>query len=161
MADVHSKVIRSKNMRAIRGQGTAIEKRIGGLLTRLGVDWRSQDRQLPGRPDFVVPQYGCVIFTHGCFWHRHRCYLFKPPGTRTAFWLSKIESNVQRDRRNITDLQRSGWRVLVVWECALRGKQKCGDDFLLERIEEWLCEGGALAQIDSDGIHTGATTNPT
>ncbi|MBR7331675.1 very short patch repair endonuclease, partial [Klebsiella pneumoniae] len=76
-----------------------------------------------------------------CFWHRHDCYLFKVPATRTDFWLEKIGKNVQRDRRDIGTLVEQGWRVLVVWECALRGRLKLNDRDLTERLEEWICGG--------------------
>ena len=79
MADVHDKATRSKNMRAIATRDTAIEKRLASLLTGQGLAFRVQDASLPGRPDFVVDEYRCVIFTHGCFWHHHHCYLFRPP----------------------------------------------------------------------------------
>ncbi|EOL9861240.1 VSPR family DNA mismatch endonuclease, partial [Escherichia coli O157:H7] len=103
--------------------------------------------------DFVVDEYRCVIFTHGCFWHHHHCYLFKVPATRTEFWLEKIGKNVERDRRDISRLQELGWRVLIVWECALRGREKLKDEALTERLEEWICGEGASAQIDTQGIH--------
>ena len=153
MADVHDKATRSKNMRAIATRDTAIEKRLASVLTEQGVTFRVQDATLPGRPDFVVDDYRCVIFTHGCFWHHHNCYLFKVPATRTAFWLEKIGKNVQRDARDCEKLQALGWRVLIVWECALRGKLKLNDVELTERLEEWICGGGQTAQIDTQGIH--------
>ncbi len=93
------------------------------------------------------------IDTHGCFWHHHHCYLFKVPATRTEFWLEKIGKNVERDRRDISRLQELGWRVLIVWECALRGREKLTDEALTERLEEWICGEGASAQIDTQGIH--------
>jgi DNA mismatch endonuclease (patch repair protein) len=145
MADVHDKATRSKNMRAIGTRDTAIEKRLAGLLAGAGFSFTVQDAALPGRPDFVVADYQCVIFTHGCFWHHHDCYLFKVPATRTAFWLDKIAKNVARDRRDIGRLAEQGWRVLVVWECALRGRKKLNDDALGERLEEWICGGGLRA----------------
>ena len=153
MADVHDKATRSKNMRAIGAQNTAIEKRMAVLLDGLGLQWLSQDTRLPGRPDFTLDDYRCVIFTHGCFWHHHDCYLFKVPATRTDFWLNKIGANVVRDERDIRQLIASGWRVLVVWECALRGREKLTDLALSERLEEWICGGGQTAQIDTQGIH--------
>ncbi|HCA3329413.1 TPA: very short patch repair endonuclease, partial [Salmonella enterica] len=127
MADVHDKATRSKNMRAIATRDTAIEKRLAGLLSAQGITFHTQDTTLPGKPDFVVNDYDCVIFTHGCFWHHHHCYLFKVPATRTAFWLEKIGKNVERDERDIQRLQALGWRVLIVWECALRGRAKLSD----------------------------------
>ena len=153
MADVHSKAIRSKNMRAIATRDTAIEKRIAPLLTSIGFNWRAQDASLAGKPDFVIDEYRCVIFTHGCFWHRHHCYLFKVPATRTEFWMTKINSNVARDRRDAEQLRAEGWRVLIIWECALRGRLKLTDAALCERIEEWVCDGGDMAEIDTQGIH--------
>ncbi len=153
MADVHSKAIRSKNMRAIATRDTAIEKRIAPLLTSIGFDWRAQDASLAGKPDFVIDEYRCVIFTHGCFWHRHHCYLFKVPATRTEFWMTKINGNVARDRWDAEQLRAEGWRVLIIWECALRGRLKLTDAALCERIEEWVCDGGDMAEIDTQGIH--------
>lgn len=152
MADVHDKATRSKNMRAIATRDTAIEKRLAGLLESLGLAWRAQDAALPGRPDFVVDEYRCVIFTHGCFWHHHDCYLFKVPATRTDFWMEKIGKNVERDARDFALLRERGWRVLIVWECALRGRLKLTDEALSERLEEWICDGDAAAQIDTKGI---------
>lgn len=153
MADVHDKATRSKNMRAIATRDTAIEKRLASVLTEQGVTFRVQDATLPGRPDFVVDDYRCVLFTHGCFWHQHNCYLFKVPATRTAFWLEKIGKNVVRDKRDCEKLQSLGWRVLIVWECALRGREKLDNEALSERVIEWICGGGATAQIDTQGIH--------
>lgn len=153
MADVHDKATRSKNMRAIGTRDTAIEKRLADILTEQGVTFRVQDATLPGRPDFVVDDYRCVLFTHGCFWHQHNCYLFKVPATRTAFWLEKIGKNVVRDKRDCEKLQSLGWRVLIVWECALRGREKLDNEALSERVIQWICGGGATAQIDTQGIH--------
>ncbi len=85
-------------MRAIATRDTAIEKRIAALLT--GADSPLSPGDRAGRPDFTLPDYRCVIFTHGCFWHHHDCYLFKVPATRTAFWLDKIAGNVARDARD-------------------------------------------------------------
>ena len=153
MADVHDKATRSKNMRAIATRDTAIEKRLASVLTEQGVTFRVQDATLPGRPDFVIDDYRCVIFTHGCFWHHHNCYLFKVPATRTEFWLEKIGKNVQRHARDCEKLQALGWRVLIVWECALRGREKLDDEALSERVIEWICGGGDTAQIDTLGIH--------
>ncbi|HGY5078998.1 very short patch repair endonuclease [Citrobacter freundii] len=153
MADVHDKATRSKNMRAIATRDTAIEKRLVSVLTEQGVTFRVQDAALPGRPDFVVDDYQCVIFTHGCFWHHHECYLFKTPATRTQFWLAKIGKNVERDARDRERLQALGWRVLIIWECAIRGRKKLSDEALSERVVEWICSGGATAQIDTQGIH--------
>ncbi|XXN65418.1 very short patch repair endonuclease [Enterobacter ludwigii] len=153
MADVHSQAIRSKNMRAIRNQDTAIEQRIALILKDRGFTYRVQDKALPGRPDFVLPAEKAIIFVHGCFWHRHHCYLFKMPATRTEFWSGKINSNVERDRRYIEQLREGGWKVLIVWECALRGKLQLEDSALIERLEEWLLAATDSSEIDHQGLH--------
>lgn len=153
MADVHSQAIRSKNMRAIRNQDTAIEQRIALILKDRGFTYRVQDKALPGRPDFVLPAEKAIIFVHGCFWHRHHCYLFKMPATRTEFWSGKINSNVERDRRYIQQLRDGGWKVLIVWECALRGKLQLEDSALIERLEEWLLAAPDSSEIDHQGLH--------
>jgi DNA mismatch endonuclease (patch repair protein) len=153
MADVHSQAIRSKNMRAIRNQDTAIEQRIALILKDRGFTYRVQDKALPGRPDFVLPAEKAIIFVHGCFWHRHHCYLFKMPATRTEFWSGKINSNVERDRRYVEQLREGGWKVLIVWECALRGKLQLQDSALIERLEEWLLAATDSSDIDHQGLH--------
>lgn len=160
MADVHNPATRSKNMRAIGTRDTAIEKRLSALLTASGFSFTVQDVTLAGRPDFVLTDYRCIIFTHGCFWHHHDCYLFKIPATRTAFWLEKIGKNVIRDARDMAQLVEENWRVMVVWECALRGKRKLTDEVLVERLEEWICAGTGSAQIDTQGISPLAITSP-
>ncbi|ELW1648875.1 very short patch repair endonuclease [Enterobacter oligotrophicus] len=160
MTDVHDKATRSKNMRAIGTRDTAIEKRLAGLLAGAGFTFRVQDAALAGRPDFVIDPYQCIIFTHGCFWHHHDCYLFKVPATRTDFWLEKIGKNVERDKRDVETLLAEGWRVLIVWECALRGRLKLSDVALTERLEEWICGGGQAAQIDTQGIHPVTVSQP-
>lgn len=154
MADVHKPAIRSKNMRAIAAKDTMIEKRVAGLLNLLEITFHMHDAALAGRPDFVLDHYHCVIFTHGCFWHKHQCALFKAPATRTDFWLNKINGNVARDQRNILRLQRDDWRVMVIWECALRGRYKLSDQALYDRLEEWICAGDNYIEIDPSGLQT-------
>ncbi|MER5119063.1 MULTISPECIES: very short patch repair endonuclease [Serratia] len=153
MADVHTPAVRSKNMRAIRNQNTAIEKKLSQLLDEAGIAYRTQATDLPGKPDFVIDAYKAVIFVHGCFWHQHDCYLFKIPATRTDFWLKKIDSNVKRDNKVTELLSEQGWRELIIWECAMKGRLKLSTSALSERIEEWLCASEHHACIDTKGIH--------
>lgn len=153
MADVHSAATRSKNMRAIRTQDTAIELRVAALLEQRGFTFHAQDKTLPGKPDFVVPAHQAILLVHGCFWHHHHCYLFKTPATRTQFWLDKIDGNVTRDTRDREALREQGWKVLVVWECALRGKLRLDDRAIGDRLEEWLFTIDGAAEIDYQGIH--------
>ena len=119
--DVHSPATRSRNMAAIRSANTKPELRVRSALHALGFRFRLHRKDLPGRPDIVLPKYRTVIFVHGCFWHCHRCkYGSVVPATRAEFWAAKRAGNVARDRRNAAALRRLGWRVIVLWECKLR-----------------------------------------
>ena len=122
MADTISKAERSALMARIRGKDTKPEVFVRSALHRAGFRFRLYARGLPGRPDIVLPRHGVVIFVHGCFWHRHGCALASEPATRRRFWQAKFEANMARDRRNARALRKLGWRVLTVWECALRTK---------------------------------------
>lgn len=152
MADVHSSETRSKNMRAIRARDTAIEIKLTKILDQLGLSYLVQVSELPGKPDFIVDEYRAIIFVHGCFWHKHNCHLFKSPASHTDFWLKKIQGNVKRDDKVIKQLSDDGWKVLVVWECALLGKHKLTDNDISARVEEWICSSEVNSQIDTQGI---------
>jgi DNA mismatch endonuclease (patch repair protein) len=121
MADVHNKEQRSRNMAAIRGRDTKPEMIVRRLVHRHGYRFRLHRRDLPGRPDLVLPRHRAVIFVHGCFWHQHDCrYGRVVPATRAEFWQAKRHENVERDKRNERALKAAGWRVLIVWECWTR-----------------------------------------
>ncbi len=120
MADTLTSERRSWNMSRIKGQNTGPELRLRSLLHRAGFRFRLYAKQLPGRPDIVLPKYRTVIFVHGCFWHRHPgCRNATTPSTRREFWQEKFDSNVSRDTRNRATLEAAGWTVLTVWECEL------------------------------------------
>lgn len=120
MADTLTKAERSALMARIRGKDTRPELFIRSSLHRAGFRFRLHASQLPGRPDIVLPKHRVAIFVHGCFWHRHGCALSSMPATRRAFWREKFARNIERDRRSARRLRALGWRVLTVWECALR-----------------------------------------
>jgi DNA mismatch endonuclease (patch repair protein) len=124
---------RSWNMSRIKGRDTGPEKRVRSLLHRLGFRFSLRRRDLPGRPDVVLPRHATVIFVHGCFWHRHsKCLNAGIPKTRRDFWLAKLNSNVQRDRKNAIALKQLGWTVITVWECELRDEAKLSSRLLAE-----------------------------
>ena len=147
MTDVHSPEVRSRNMSAIRSVDTKPEVWLRKLLFSRGFRFRKNVNNLPGKPDIVLPKYRAVIQVNGCFWHGHNCSLFKIPATRTEFWLEKINSNKNRDKKNNEALESSGWRVLTVWECALRGRSKLTPDNLEKQLTEWLTDGQASMNI--------------
>ncbi|MDE0177521.1 MAG: DNA mismatch endonuclease Vsr [Gammaproteobacteria bacterium] len=119
MADIVDKVTRSRMMAKIRSRNTGPEVALRRALHAVGVRFRIH-AALPGTPDLAFRRYGAVCFVHGCFWHRHRrCPLATTPSTRPEFWQAKFDGNVQRDRLSKQELLKAGWRVAVVWECAL------------------------------------------
>ena len=118
MVDKLSKEKRSWNMSRIRSMDTEPEKAVRSLLHRLGYRFRLHQKNLPGKPDIVLPKYRSVIFVHGCFWHRHKgCKYAYSPKSRTEFWKKKFQGNIDRDRRHKKELKKLGWKIFVIWEC--------------------------------------------
>lgn len=95
----------------------------------------------------VLPRWGAVVQVHGCFWHGHDCALFRWPGTRQDFWCAKISRNVERDREVEAALDRAGWRVLTVWECALKGPTRVGADAVFAGAAAWLRSDARTGEI--------------
>lgn len=121
MADVHTPEQRSFNMSRVKSKNTKPEMTVRKFLHAQGFRYRLHDKKLPGKPDIVLPKYKTVIFVHGCFYHGHEgCRYFVVPKTRTEWWLEKINSNRRRDDKNIVELIKSGWWVLVIYECELK-----------------------------------------
>ncbi|WP_108471865.1 very short patch repair endonuclease [Rhodanobacter thiooxydans] len=121
MADTLSREQRSMAMSRIRSRDTTPELLVRRAFWSEGLRFRLHARNLPGRPDIVLRRWNAAVFVHGCFWHRHEgCPLFRLPATRPEFWEPKLQANQRRDARAIHELSEAGWRVLVVWECALK-----------------------------------------
>ena len=138
MSDVHNAATRSKNMAAIKGRDTKPELRIRQALHKAGFRYRLHDKTLPGKPDIVFPRYKAALFINGCFWHHHDCHLFKWPQTQQEFWQKKISGNVENDRRKMAQLQEAGWRIGIVWECALKGRTRITEDASIQALIHWL-----------------------
>ena len=125
MVDVHTKEQRSFNMSQIRDKNTKPEIIIRSIVHRMGFRFRLHDKNLPGKPDIVLPRHKKVIFIHGCFWHLHNCrYGRVKPQTNANFWQTKRQSNKNRDKRNLAQLRKLGWQILVIWECWLKTPAK-------------------------------------
>ena len=134
MTDVLTPEQRKLNMSRIRGRNTRPEMIVRSLIHKMGFRYRLYRRDLPGKPDLVFPARHKVVFVHGCFWHMHDCrYGRVTPATNPEFWQSKRLGTVERDKRNVTDLERAGWKVLIVWECWTKTP-----DLLQERLREFL-----------------------
>ncbi len=138
MVDVVDRSTRSRMMAGIQGKNTRPELTIRRGLHAAGFRYRLHSAKLPGKPDLVFPGRKSVIFVNGCFWHGHRCHLFKWPSTRRQWWRDKINATRRRDRKVVRQLHDMGWRVLVIWECALKGKQRLPATTVIEQAVEWL-----------------------
>jgi DNA mismatch endonuclease (patch repair protein) len=139
-------------MSGIRGKNTSPELLVRKALHAQGFRFRIHADHLPGKPDLVLPKYRTVIFVHGCFWHGHDCRYFKVPQTRPEFWLEKIGKNRRRDETQVAELISQGWRVLIVWECAVRLMKKQKDLQLVDLIGRRLINGAEFFQIGEDAL---------
>lgn len=138
MTDNVDKATRSRMMSGITGKNTKPEMIVRSGLHKRGFRYRLHDRRLPGKPDIVLPRHRAIILVNGCFWHGHDCHLFKWPKTRELFWRKKINDTIERDQRNIDEYCRLGWRVLTVWECALKRKDETELNSILEKCVIWI-----------------------
>jgi DNA mismatch endonuclease, patch repair protein len=152
LADIVTPEVRSRMMAGIGPANTKPEMIIRRGLHALGWRYRLHAKGLPGRPDLVFPGRRAVIFVHGCFWHGHDCPLFRWPATRDEFWRAKITGNVARDQRVRDQLLASGWRVLDVWECTMRGKGRCPPEDVLAECVAFL--GGETRHASLGGDRT-------
>jgi DNA mismatch endonuclease (patch repair protein) len=133
MTDKVSREVRSRMMAAVKGRDTGPERHVRSTLFRKGFRYRLHRKDLPGKPDIVLPRYRIAIFVHGCFWHGHDCPKGRQrPATRRAFWDAKLDGNKTRDRANQAALEAAGWTVIVLWTCQLE------DD--LSRLQSFLSQ---------------------
>jgi DNA mismatch endonuclease (patch repair protein) len=157
LADVVDVATRSRMMAGIRGVNTKPEMIVRRGLHALGFRYGLHNTRLPGKPDLVLPRYKAVIFVNGCFWHGHDCPLFRWPTSRQEFWREKIEGNRARDARVKDTLQKSGWRILRVWECSLKGTTKLGVDTVVAQVADWLKSaertGEVRGRCGDDGLN--------
>jgi DNA mismatch endonuclease, patch repair protein len=143
VTDVVDVATRSRMMSGIGGKNTKPELLVRKALFAAGFRFRLHRKDLPGRPDVVLPGRRVVVFVHGCFWHAHQgCPYAKTPATRREFWEAKLAANVERDRCTREALLSAGWRVLVVWECTTRSSGV--RERLSELLTRWI-EGVELS----------------
>ena len=131
--DIKSKEERSRNMSRIRSKDTTPEKMVRSFLHKNGFRFRLHVKELPGKPDIVLPKYKTVIEVRGCYWHRHNCKKGQScPSSNVEFWQRKFESNVIRDQYTEYRLKKLGWNVIIVWECEV--DTKVLQENILEKI---------------------------
>ena len=121
--DIWSKEKRSQVMSRIRSKDTKPEIILRSALHKQGFRFRIHKKDLPGKPDIVLPKYKTVIFVHGCFWHYHKyCQEGRIPDTNSKFWKEKLMKNIERDKRHQESCKSLGWNVFVIWECEIEKK---------------------------------------
>lgn len=135
MPDIFAPEKRHEIMQNVKTKNTAPEIKLRSLLHKNGFRFRVNRKDLPGKPDIVLPKYRAVIFVHGWFWHGHDCPRGQRPQTNADFWNQKIDRNVIRDKSDVSLLESLGWRVLIVWECEIKKKNEA---VLLSRVKEFL-----------------------
>jgi len=133
--DTLTKEQRSERMSRVKGKNTTPEIFVRRLVFSLGYRYRLHVQTLAGKPDLVFKKIKKVIFVHGCFWHLHKCNKYRIPKTRLGFWLQKLESNYQRDKKNLHILRKGGWKILTLWECELITTKK---EKIKHKIESFL-----------------------
>jgi len=121
MSDIFTKTKRSEIMSKISGKETKPEILVRKYLFSNGFRYRKNVKNLSGKPDIVLPKYKTIIFIHGCFWHGHEeCKKSVLPTSNTEYWRDKIGKNIERDKINISELEKRSWKVIVIWECELK-----------------------------------------
>ncbi len=139
MTDKVSSLRRSEIMSSIKSKDTKPEIIVRKFLHLSGLRYRLHDKKLIGKPDIKLTKYKTVIFVNGCFWHGHKdCKIYALPKSNVSFWQDKFEKNIQRDAENIKALKTLGWKVIVLWECELKGKKRI--ETLNRLIEKILVE---------------------
>ena len=134
-------------MALVGSKDTKPELLIRRGLHRLGFRYRLHVKELPGKPDIVFPRYKAVIQIHGCFWHGHKCPLYRFPKSNTDYWQRKIARNIQRDSANRQSLSDLGWRLLTIWECAIKGREKLELSQVIYQASDWLRSASAESEI--------------
>jgi len=119
MVDVFNKDKRSNIMSRIASKDTRPEIYVRSALHRWGYRFRLRRKDLPGKPDLVLPKYGIAVFVHGCFWHSHDCKRGKRPSSNIEFWEEKLDRNLARDQATEKALEELGWTVWIIWQCEI------------------------------------------
>jgi DNA mismatch endonuclease (patch repair protein) len=156
---------RHRIMASNRGKNTGPEIEVRRALFHQGFRFRLHYRNLPGTPDIIFPSRRAVIFIHGCFWHGHNCKRKPHSKSNISYWKDKIARNIERDKRSQEDLFVQGWRVLIIWECAIRRVvPEFSSSCNFEKVIEWLngnCRYASLSEtgLDENLVSCGSNQN--
>jgi DNA mismatch endonuclease (patch repair protein) len=160
MTDVLTPEQRRLNMSRIRGRDTKPEMIIRKGLHAAGLRFRLHAKELPGRPDLIFPRHRAAIQVHGCFWHGHHCPMCRLPATRREFWSAKISGNRERDQRTSAALLTTGWRLLTVWECSLRGPARRHEEDVILSCTAFIFSAEKDAELSGDWTANAADQSP-
>jgi DNA mismatch endonuclease (patch repair protein) len=109
----------SRVMRGNRRSDTKLEVCVRSELHRRGLRFRKQLLIAAGdvrvRADVAFPRQRLAVFLDGCFWHRCPEH-GGSPRANSEYWSTKLDHNVERDRKVLTALDATGWSVLRIWE---------------------------------------------
>lgn len=143
-------------MSGIRNRNTKPEILIRKGLFKSGYRYRINDRKIFGKPDIVLRKYNAVIFIHGCFWHGHiGCPNFRIPSSNEKFWTDKIDTNRKRDAEVLNYLHANGWRICIIWECSIRGKEQLSKiNNTIKSVSDWLLSDSIWLEITSEKYKT-------
>lgn len=151
MVDIVPSAKRSQMMSGIKGKNSLPEMQVRRALFAMGYRFRLHRRDLPGTPDIILPRHRVAVFVHGCFWHAHQgCKYAKTPSTRTEFWTNKLRGNVERDRLATEKLVEMGWRVLNVWECAMRNTGAAAQ--MPKVMHQWIGSDSSFGEISAQSL---------
>lgn len=143
--DVFTPEQRSAVMRRVKGRDTRPELAVRRILRGAGIGYRLGGQGLAGRPDLVMKGRRVALFVHGCFWHGHACPRgSRQPKANADYWIAKIARNRRRDAEARVALERAGWRVVTVWECAMKAPD-FGDRLIAEVRGQAAADCGAAA----------------
>lgn len=161
MVDIVSKAKRSRMMSGIRGKDTKPEVVLRKSLFNKGLRYRKNYAGVPGKPDIYFPRLRVAVFVHGCFWHGHAdCHLAHLPKSNTSFWRCKIAKNLDRDTAVQKILFKEGVRFLIVWECAIKGKQRIDLEVLATTVENWVRNGAGSGEIRGNEFRSACVIKP-
>lgn len=144
MVDTVDRATRSRIMSRVRSKNTGPEVAFRKALFARSLRYRLHGAGLPGSPDLVLHGLAAVAFVHGCQWHWHGCSRCRMPKTNVEYWSRKIARNQERDRDQMAALHKLGWRVLIVWECALKPSNL---DAASDKVAKWLRSGRGKLMI--------------
>lgn len=140
-------------MSGIRSKNTSLEIKVRKLLHGAGYRFRLHGKQLPGKPDIILPKWKTVIFVHGCFWHGHmHCPIYRLPKSNLEFWESKIQINRTRDKETISAYLLTEWKIIILWECAAKGRHKLSECEIKEKLSNAIGGSRKITEISPNYV---------